>query len=346
MYERKLISNEEYYNLLKNDLPELIEKSKKDNNKLKILGSYCSSKVEKNGIRVYTNFQKVNDSLQKPLNIKSFVKVLEILFGIKFFDEIDEETLAKLKENNMFTKDNLDDLLCKVYGNKYGFNFSRPSNYYEFSEFISNCYKVYNDPNIDRKSKENYLNIVCAINRQIERRFNNIIQTNNQENFVIDMYTRFIKAYEKGNPVVINDEEKKKTLEILNKIESIFFVQEENEDKTIGTGEAFLLVVEAYNEELELLYKKEKEDKENHKANKKVDKYYKKITKTPIDKLEVKNFPKYSNENYLQIIDTLIKKLENDKLWDYVTLCYLNYMDYFKSSYYKDNEKLKKGVSK
>ena len=346
MDEKRIISNEEYYNLLKNQLPELMDESKKDNNNLKILGSYCKTKTDKNGVKVYADFQRVSDSLEKSKNIKTFAKALEILFGTKFFEEIDEETLTKLKENNMFTKDNIDDLLGKVYGNKYGLIFNRPSNYYDFAEFISNCYKVCNNSSIDRKSKEEYLNIVCAINRVIERRFNDIMQINFKENFVIDMYTRFIKAYEKGNVVVINEEEKKKALEILNKIESIFFVQEENEDKTVGTGDAFLLVVEAYNEDLEMLEKQEKEDKENHKTNKKVDKYYKKITKTPIDKLEVKNFPKYSNENYLQIINALINKLENDKLWDYVTLCYLNYMDYFKSSYYKDNENLKKGVCK
>ena len=295
MDEKRIISNEEYYNLLKNQLPELMDESKKDNNNLKILGSYCKSKIDKNGVKVYADFQRVSDSLEKSKNIKSFAKALEILFGTKFFDELDEVILTKLKENNMFTKDNLDDLLGKVYGNKDGFTFERPSNYLEFAEFIGNCYKVYNNSGINKNGKEDYLNIICVINREIERRFNAILNVNFQENFVIDMYTRFIKAYEKGNPVIINEEEKKKVLEILNKIESIFFVQEENEEKTIGTGDAFLLVIEAYNEELELLDKKEKEDKENHKANKKVDKYYKKITKTHIDKLEFKNLHKYSN---------------------------------------------------
>ena len=74
MDEKRIISNEEYYNLLKNQLPELMDESKKDNNNLKILGSYCKTKTDKNGVKVYADFQRVSDSLEKSKNIKTFAK--------------------------------------------------------------------------------------------------------------------------------------------------------------------------------------------------------------------------------------------------------------------------------
>lgn len=302
--EKIEFSIEDYKNFLKNELKLLEQKAKEIKKDIGNLKTFCYTK-EKNGvIYVYSDIANINMLLKKFNNRIIFKDALKAIYGPDFFSEYTEEEKKFCRENGLFTKEDLDEMLKSVYGTKYGYTLKKPNNYNELYEFIMTCFEIFNDTRINQKAKEPYFTILYSIASLMEitckRDLNKLYKINKK----IDIYDIFVKAYNKKSNIELTLEKENEIKEVLSNDERKFTTLEENNNKVLSFSEAYLLFCKNLNE----CNKEEQEEKESKKVNKKADKYFNKISKRNIDKLDNCNFPDYGDECYSKIMEKLLNK--------------------------------------
>ncbi len=343
--DKHAITYDEYLELLKNEVETL--KIKRSNLTIKNdTFANCCTIVKKNneevvifGIDKMINLFKTNNGKEE------FKNLLKYIFGDAFFKEFSKEEKADYKKQGFFTKDDLPEVLGSVYGIRYGYLFKNPNSWDEMVEFLSNCANVCCNTNLNESQKEAFYKILLAFNKLIESSYANSVALKREINFIISIYNEFILGLENKRKIKINMESYDLIRNILNK-DDRKFIMIDDDLKEIGFGDAFITFCKLYNNDVESLANKDAENKERLKTKMRAQKYYKRITSIPFDKLENKYFPKYTNKNYVvlikKVIDMLLNDLKSDEKWlPYYTATIMHYASYFKTKYY-DEEKFEK----
>lgn len=339
----KKMSYGEYNVLLKSEKKKLLNENNELSSQSIALNNVCNVTNSKHGELVICNFNEVLNVFGNNFN-NLCTKLLQIVFGSNFFNELSPEEKEDCVKNGYFTKDDLDGFLGKVYGNNYNICFTKPENWSEFKNFVCNCVKVISDENVFSKDKEKYFSILLALKTLFEKKYAFIIQKQRENIFIINMYEKFITAFENGKRVELTNDERDLIKIALNKDSRKFLT---SDDRKIDFGDAFIIFCDLYNEEYNTIMS----DVEIKRIEAKANKYYKRIKSIPFDKLENVNFPKYSNGNYVSIIKKIIEKFEADLTLDdgvlpYYTAAMMHYAMYYKTKYVDDENLSVKGKNK
>lgn len=330
----------EYCDILENEMKVLSEKKQTLDSKNEVFSRCCNLKNDV----VYLGFEKMKMLLNDENGKNKFKEALKCIFGHDFFEDMTKEQKEEYNKKGFFTKYNLDEILGMIYGSNYGHEFKRPSSWDEMILFLNNVFEVFNNNLINSALKEPYHRILFSFNRLIEASYANSIAEMREINFILNMYNEFLSAFDKKRMVNIDEKTYPLIKNALNKDSRKFITLENDEEKKIGFGDAFIMFCELYNSEFKKAQENVLKNKEQLKVQEQIDKYYKRIKNILFDKLENKNFPKYTNENYVQIIkgviDNFEKDLNSDERWlPYYTVSLMHYASYFKTKYY-DEEKV------
>ncbi len=330
----------EYYEIVKIELKKL-DLIRKDLNQKNTVFSKCCE--VKNDI-VTLGFARMQEILNDVRGKENFKKVLECVFGSDFFDDLTKEKQEEYKKKDVFTKYDLDedDFLGKIYGKRYNLEFKKPTSWDDMILFLNNIFKVINNNYISDISKDMYHRILFVFNRLVESTYANNLAESREANFISNTYNEFLSAFEKNKAVNIDEKTYPLIKRILNKDSRKAISLEDSKEKEMGFGDTFIMFCELYNNELEKVQKTILENKAQSKIETQINKYHKRIKNMPFDKLENKNFPKYNNENYVQIIKGIIgrflKDLNEDEKWlPYYTASQMHYASYFKTKYYDED---------
>ncbi len=341
---------DEYLELLKKEVETLNVKQRNLTVKNDAFAKCCKI-INKNnketvilGVDVMVNLLKTSHGKDK------FKTLLKFVFGEAFFDELSEKEKSDYQKQGLFMKDDLSVVLGEVYGFKRGYLFKNPNSWDEMITFLNNCVNVCNDWSIKEEEKDDFYKILFSLKKLIETSYDKSMALKKETSFIISVYNEFILAFENKRKVNINKESYDLIRNILNKDNRKFMTIEDGTEKEIGFGDAFVMFSELYNNDLELLINKNKENKESLKIERRAQKYYKRIKSIPFDELENKFFPKYTNENYVMIIkkviDLFLNDLNADEKWlPYYTAVIMHYASYFKTKYY-DEDQFKKEQAK
>lgn len=330
----------EYCDILKNEIQALGIKKQTLNSKNEIFSKCCDLKKDV----VYLGFEKMNKLLNNEHGKNTFKDVLKCIFGHAFFDDMTKEQKEEYNKKGFFTKYNLDEIFSMVYGIHYGYEFKRPTSWDDMILFLNNVFEVFNNNLINSAQKEPYHRILFAFNRMIEASYANSVAESREINFILNMYNEFLSAFDEKRKVNIDEKTYPLIKNALNKDSRKFITLEDDTEKKIGFGDAFIMFCELYNSEFKKAQENALKNKEQLKVQTQIDKYYKRIKSIPFERLENKNFPKYTNDNYVQVIkgviDNFEKDLNTDENWlPYYTVTMAHYASYFKTKYY-DEEKV------
>lgn len=330
----------EYYDILKNEIKDLIVKKQMLNSKNEIFSKCCDLKNDV----VYLGFEKMKKLLNDEQEKNKFKDVLKCIFGPDFFEDMTKKQKEECNKKGLFTKYNLDEILGMIYGTGYGYEFKRPNSWDDMILFLNNTFEVFNNNLLNNSSKEPYHRILFAFNQMVEVSYANSVVEFREVNFILNIYNEFLSAFDKKRKVNVDEKVYPLIKNALNKDSRKFIALENDREKKIGFGDAFIMFCELYNSEFEKAQENALKNKEQLKVQAQVDKYYKRIRNILFDKLENKNFPKYTNENYVQIIKGVINNFEKDlnideKWLPYYTASLMHYASYFKTKYY-DEEKV------
>lgn len=338
----------EYCEILKNEIKRLNLKIKDLNSKNNTFSKCC--KLEKDVVTL--GFERMQELLNSKTGKEKFIGMLKYFFGYDFFEDMTEEQRQEYAKKGLFTKDNIDEIFGKVYGTHYEQEFKRPNSWEDMVLFLNRVFKVHNNDSINSNAKEPYDRILFAFNIMLENYYANSIAECRETNFILNIYNEFLNAFNDKRKVKIDSKTYPLITKALNKDERKFITIEDSKEKKIGFGDTFIMFCELYNNELEKVKAAYSESKKEQKIKAQIDKYFKRITSIPFDELENKYFPKYTNENYVEIINGVIEKLKeavknDESLIFHNSVTLMHYACYFKTKYY-DSEKVfgKKEVSK
>lgn len=336
---------DEYLGLLKKEVETLKIKQSNLTVKNDTFAKCCTVVKKSNKEFVILGVDKMINLLKTNQGRDEFKALLKLIFGEAFFEEMSEEEKADYQKQGLFMKDDLHIVLGKVNGFRSGHLFKNPNSWDEMVAFLNNCVDVCRNQSMNEEQKEDFYKILFSFNKLIETSYTKSIELVRETNFVINIYNEFISAFENKRKVNISKESYGLIGNILNKDNRKFITIEDDSEKEIGFGDAFIMFCELYNNDLEALTNKNKENKERLKIETRAQKYYKRIKSIPFDNLENKYFPKYTNENYVMIIkkviDMFLNDLNADEKWlPYYTATIMHYASYFKTKYY-DEDKFK-----
>lgn len=330
----------EYCQIIESEIKSLRIKERRLNEKKQIYAKCCRLNKDV----VFLGVEKIRELFKTNEGKKQFEKILKCVFGENFFDDMTLDEKKEYQSKGLFIKDNLDEILGTVYGNKYGYNFERPNSWQDMVLFINNVLNVYNNVLLNDAVKEQFFILLFSLNKVIEKAYAKTIVSAREISFVINMYNEFLSAVNEKRNVKIDDNSCSLIKNILNKDGRSFVLLEEKEEKKIGFGDAFILFCESYNSDIKKAQESTVENKKQLKTKKRIDTYYNNIKNTSFEDLSNKNFPRYYNNDYVQIIkgliDRFIQDLNEDEKWlPYYTITQMHYASYFKTRYY-DEEKV------
>lgn len=348
--EKNAMTYDEYYEIIKQENDKLkkeIEIVKLSNNSFK---NCCKLNKTHNGELVYLGFDKIGELLKSKQGRTNLINMLKVVFGEDFFIELTEEEKEKYKKQDIFLKDDLALALSKTNGNKCGYLFTTPNSWEELVSYMEGCLNVCSSGLSNSNTKDLYGKMLSFFNNLIETTYAKNIEKEREMSFVSKLYSEFLNSYEKSKIVNIEKNTYGLIKTILNKDNRKFIIMEAGEEKETGFGDAFIIICELFNNEINKLKAKTELEKEQLKINTQINKYFKRISKIPFDNLENKNFPKYTNEDYVEIINGVIDKFndilsEDDKWLPYYTISLMHYASYFKTKYY-DADKVSKKLNK
>lgn len=337
----------EYYAFLKKEKDYLKEEINLNIKNLNEILSLCNVIIGKKGRNsLLVDEIKIYKTIKSDKGMLKFKNILMCIFGKRFFEDLTKKEQIKYKEEGLFTKYQLNDLLGHLYGEEYGYKFNEPKNFDELTLFFANCVNIIFDTSINSNVKVKYVRLINSIKNEIVKAYKSTQDEIKLEKEFIKVYDLYIEAYKKGKPVDLS--KKADIREILKNDKRYFKITEVyNDDGNLKIGdeisfcEAFIMYCKSFNDEL---YNMENE-KQDNKIGSKVDKIYKKINRIPFEKLENKNLPKYSSKNYNIIMEKLLKKYSEDiqnnpSLLDYYTVLLMYHASSFNKKYIDDNNKL------
>lgn len=283
---------------------------------------------------VICNRNMLNKMILTTNGKKTCVEILRNVFGPSFF-ELNEDEIKEYKDNGLYTRDQFYDMIRPIIGNKNGVSINLPESYEDFVDLIKACLEVICNDNIHSKVKEVYSIIYCTIEQIIGVNFKNKKKEVIENKYIIDCINTIISLVKAKKIIECDDK-------FINALDKKMYQIKNCDDGSIDYvscefGKYTAFFINKYNEEIKRI-EKEKELKS------KTNKYYKKLTKTELEKLSNDDFPSYADEDVVEIYKNLINKLNdaaNKKhaLYDIRSITELMYAGYFGSEYY-DEEKV------
>lgn len=283
---------------------------------------------------VLCNRNMVNKMVSTTNGKKTYAKILENVFGPKFF-KLNKEEMEEYKNNGIYTKDQFYDMISPIIGNKNGVSINLPQSYEDLVDLIASCLEVVCNDNIHTKVKEAYSMVYCTIEQIIGVNFKNKTKEVLENKYIIDCINTIISLVKAKKQVKYDN----KFIEALDK--KMYQINNYDDGRVdyvcCEFGKTTAMFIDKHNEEIKHL-EKEKELKSR------TNKYYKKLTKTKLENLSNDDFPSYADEDVVEIYRSLINKLNeaSDKkhaLYDIRAITELMYAGYFGSEYY-DEEKV------
>ena len=342
--EKNAMTYDEYYELIKKETKKLKVKQDNIKRKNKVFSNCCMISNIKNEEVVFLGIEKLKDMFKTENGKNHLINILKYVLGSSFFEDMNEEQKLEYKKQGLLIKDDLHEVLGEVYGNSYGYSFKTPNSWEDMILFLKGCSDIYYNNLIHFKLKEPFYRILSAFNKLIETTYARSIAEEREVSFIINSFEKFLSAFEKNKKTNIDKSLYDLIRYALNKDERKFIILEDGNERQISFGDTFIMFCELYDKNIEEALNERVKNKEEVKINTQINKYYKRISKIPFNILENKNFPKYTNENYVKIIKGIIDKFSNDlnddeKWLPYYVAVQMHYASYFKTKYY-DEEKV------
>lgn len=335
----KPMTIKEYYECLKIELEKLNDAIKiKQNEDAHILR--CCDVIETEDKKIVK--ASINKMHKLVSNKIGFIEILKATFGYKIFNEISDEELEKIKKAGCFTPERFDDILTMAYGSYDGYKLNRPNSWNELYMFILKCFEAIEDDRVTEKNKSVYYNVLYRLATFMTNIVVKNINAVNNMTEARNAYNTFIKGYDAKNYIKKEDISQDQ-INILNQNSNKFILQtKDNEKIEIGLGSTLLFFIDDFNE----IITQAKKEVDDSKINYKAEKYYKKIVSIPFNELDKKNFPKYSNKNFKEIMQKILNSVEDAMIVDedltpYYTVLMMHYAHYFRTNNYIQDSNVK-----
>lgn len=329
-------SVEKVFNLLEEQLEQILDTKKQVDDILSKYNKFCcfNNKLNK--------FLCTEDDFKKTLETESgretIKEVLIDTFGENLF-ETDKTKKVEMSKNNMCTIDSIKTLLSNVLGSSGGVNISLPRSYDELIACLQNLFSVMTYPFVNVDTKDECHKALISFQNLIVIKYKKIYYINYDQCYAIKMIEKILKQYKNGKIIELNEDERTKLSDLLNT-----GIVNEEIDKNgniiyegFNFGDIIIGAININNNLIEI-------DLKNKKFEKKLNGYLKKLTKTPFEKLKNKDFPKYNDEDVVELYRGLCRKIEDvcspkNDLYSTLAITQMQYAGYFKSEYY-DEEKV------
>ena len=269
----------------------------------------------------------ISDMLKNNATKQKFKEVLIDTYGSDFFD-IDEKEIKKRVSEDYYTTIQFSELFNNVA------HLRVPT---DFDSFVTSVEYLCKSSTYNTKHAE----VLNDIQRRIASRYITIYKANYNQMYAINKIEKILELYKAKKEIAVNDDLNRLST-ILNECIVNEYTTEDGKIVTdkIDFGVVTIAFILEYNHQLYL-------DKI---VRPKVNTYYKTITKTPLEELKNRDFPKYSDKDVVEIFRMLddkftekIQKCKNDKKKDELielqAITQMNYAGYFTSKYY-DEEKV------
>lgn len=344
MERKKELSREEFsgkvtevLNVLKNDLgvvKENIEIMQK-------LNSVKTNNIYQFPIfDIYNAYDKFNEKNKLDEYKEVLKEALKALFGYEFFNMTKEEIKEAAKKYLYTPVDLKNDLMGGLGFNKVA-DFKIPESFDDFADLMLKVCEEGRNPNTTNKYA--YVDLGSFITKLIASRYKEMVEDTGRFELIIYTFVEYINCVNNNRKMELTEQEIDKFKIILRHLYKKF-----NYDIIVEncfTEDEFVEFIDKQNKHVD----NRKDIKEVLKLEKNIDKYYGKITKLPLEKLEVKNLPKFTNANFSEIMNGIINKVEknineNDLMASYLGILYLHQFHYINSKVYQD--KKDKGLAK
>lgn len=283
---------------------------------------------------IYGTYEKYKKQNKLDEYNKILIEVLKALFGYEFFNMTKEEIREATKKYLYTTIDLKNDLMDSI-GFKKIADFKVPESYEELASLMMKTCEVGREPGIS--SKYAYVDLGSFITKLIASRYKEMVEDVGRFELIIYTFVEYINCVNNNKKLELTEHETDKFKIILRNLYKRF-----NYDSIVEncfTEDEFVEYIDKQNNHVD----NRKDIKEVLKLEKNIDKYYGKITKLPLDKLEVKNLPKFTNANFSEIMNGIISKVEknineNDLMASYLGILYLHQFHYINSKVYQDKK--------
>ncbi len=324
-------SVKEFFNLLNEKLFEIKKINYKLNDTYDLYNTCCNYNAN---LDTYVcSKAKIENLLKNKKGKKDFKNLLIKVFGEHFFDYSKEEQ-ENMKKQGIATKESLNSIFFNTL-------IKIPDNYDEFTNTIESIINDINNDEIGLK-RSSYTKILVIIENIIATRYKSFLEAYNNQEFVINKLSEIISLY-KNKKEIKKDNDMDLFINLLNQNIDYEIILNDNSttNSKLGFGDLTYDVIKRYNDELKRL-RKEKQVKE------KINKYYKDLTKTPLDIMRNDQFPSYDEAHVEKIYEGLIDKIgeftdKHNKFCELLAITQVQYLNYFQSDYYHDaNKKIRR----
>lgn len=250
------------------------------------------------------------------LNKKNVIKIaLETVFGKDCYK--DENVLNCLQD------------IFKI--NYHGKNIDKPNSNHEFVDLLIILGDIANNEYFDSNKRTSCILAIKKIQNVIAQKMYNALACIEEVSFAKEKFTEIINSYLENKK--INLKEKDLFYKVINHGLSVTF-EDENEIMESNNN------ISDFVEEFIMLHNSSLNKKSDEKINNRANKYFTKLTKTPYEKLTVKNFPKFSNPNFIEIMEELLKNFSEGQYFELCAALSVHYANYYKdknskNEYYK-----------
>lgn len=240
------------------------------------------------------------------LNKKNVIKIaLETVFGKDFHK--DENVLNCL--NNVF----------KI--SYHGKIINKPTSEDEFVDLLIMLGDIANNEYFDSKKKTSCILAIKKIQNYIANKMYNAEECIKETSFVIEKLKEIIDCYINNKKIELS--QKDSFYKVINHGLSVT-LEDDNETKVIQNN------ISDFIEEFINIHNSSLVKTNEEKINKKTNKYFKKLTEIPYEQLSLKNFPKFSNPNFIDIMEQLLEKFSERQCFELSAALSVHYANYYK----------------
>lgn len=323
----QFISTRDFYVIMKDMLDYLEKDNSTDVWEKNLLEKYMEKRVFRGSLQARCTFEKINEKLLVPHNKGEMAIILRMLFGANFFEDLEKNAVEAGKDKEEYFKDAFIESFTNIFGIKFGIEVKVPHNFDEYADLLLSCFDLSICQQAPQNVRDVYYVPVKLLRTFIENAYVKRVNNIYNNSFIAGALKKYIEGYEKHQRIVLTEEEKTNFVKALNTLKSMFsetpvdengmdvtlvddlekeVIENPNiEAKPIPFGQAYLYMIDGYNETLE----KEQFDKMQAKADNK----YKKELKKEKFKEERKRKEK---ELKLQQSRTILEALKDDSFDD------------------------------
>jgi len=314
---------EEYYNMVKKERNILFSNKAILDEQIANIKRFLG-KINANNI-TYDN-KELSKFITKPDSRGKMVSALKAVFGDDLFTNMSDEI-----------KSDLTDMYKNVIGNKYGTSITFPDSFESFVDSFCKCVELSNSSSIFTVDRQKYLMFVNGIVSTLSHYYNRKIVVSEKSDNVINLYDKYINAYENKELINITDKlsddidnafvDDKRTLLMLE--------DGSDEKKEITYNQIFKYFIGLNNYEVINLKNKKL-------LNKKANKIYKKLKR--VNNITDDFFPSFDDEEFKPIMYELLNiingNIDDEKSADLYAITSMQIVKYYKDSL-NDKDKVK-----